>query len=58
MRNWHKDWQKDKTKHVPRLVVFILGGVTYSELRCAYEVGKDKKNWDVIIGKTYILISL
>ena len=39
-------------KTVPRVVVFVLGGATYSELRCAYEVTNErKKNWEVIVGE-------
>ena len=50
--NWHKDPSKAVSqKNVPRLIVFILGGATYSEFRIGYEVTADKKNWEVIIGK-------
>ncbi len=52
----HGQWHKDKSnqasqKNVPRLIVFVLGGVTYSEVRCAYEVTSERKNWEVIVGK-------
>ena len=37
-----------------RLVVIVLGGVTYSELRSAYEVSREKRK-EVIIGGTQLL---
>ena len=37
-------------KAVPRLIVFVIGGVTYSELRIASEIANEHSNWDVIIG--------
>ena len=58
---WHKDKEKSggaggaamaAVKTVPRVIVFVLGGVTYSELRCAYEVTNErKKGWEVIMGE-------
>merc|ERR1711981_1465621 len=54
--NWHKDKTKEVTqKNVPRLIVYIMGGATYSEFRAGYEVTNDKKNWEVIIGGSQIL---
>lgn len=48
---WHKErGQQSSLRSGPRLIVFIVGGVTYSEMRAAYEVTKDKKPWEVIIG--------
>jgi len=33
------------------LIVFILGGATYSEARVGYEVSNDKSpSWEVIVG--------
>merc|ERR1711936_214970 len=53
---WHKDKTKEVTqKNVPRLIVYIMGGATYSEFRTGYEVTNDKKNWEVIIGGSQIL---
>jgi len=54
--HWHKDKGQQTIKNVPRLIVFIVGGVCFSEIRCAYEVTNALKNWEVIIGKKYISI--
>ncbi|UYV66176.1 STXBP1 [Cordylochernes scorpioides] len=49
--HWHKDKNAPNVKNLPRLIVYVIGGVTYSEMRCAYEVTKEPKNWEVIIGE-------
>lgn len=53
---WHKD-KKDQTmaKSSPRIMVFIAGGATYSEMRAGYEVTADKKNWEIVMGGTHIM---
>jgi len=54
---WHKD-KKDQTastKTSPRILVFIVGGACYSEMRAGYEVTSDKKNWEIVMGGTHIM---
>lgn len=53
--HWHKDKGAQTVKNVPRLIVFIVGGMCFSEIRCAYEVTNAVKNWEVIIGSSHIL---
>ena len=31
--------------------VFIVGGACYSEMRAAYEVSTEKRNWEIVMGK-------
>ena len=40
-----------KAKNVPRIIVFVMGGCSFSEFRAGYEVTNDRKNWEVIVGK-------
>ena len=37
----------------PRVIVFVIGGMTYSEMRCLHKVMKETKR-EVIIGSTHI----
>lgn len=52
------NWHKDKVKNMPRLLVFVVGGITYSEMRTAYEVTKAVKNWEVVLGELPVVLML
>ncbi|VDO60880.1 unnamed protein product [Heligmosomoides polygyrus] len=53
---WHKErGQQAQYRSGPRLIVFVIGGLTYSEMRAAYEVTQAKKPWEVIIGSDQII---
>ncbi|SAL99662.1 hypothetical protein [Absidia glauca] len=43
-----------RTSHGSKLIVFVIGGMTYSEIRSAYEIG-DMYNRDIYMGTTEIL---
>lgn len=45
---WHK--QGTLPRNRPKLIIFVMGGVTYSEIRSAYEVNADQNDYEVIIG--------
>ena len=50
---WGRDAKAQRTG--PRLIVFVIGGITMSELRCAYEVAGASKNWDIVVGSSHII---
>ena len=49
-----KKQDEDQRKKGGRVILFIVGGMTYSEMRAAYEVGNAAKK-DVIIGSTHLI---
>ncbi|KAM4022770.1 syntaxin-binding protein 3 [Anomaloglossus baeobatrachus] len=46
---------REDRKSVSKLIVFVIGGITYSEIRCAYEVSQANKFVQVLIGSTHII---
>ncbi|KAI6191732.1 Sec1 family protein [Aphelenchoides bicaudatus] len=52
---WHKDQRYSQMRSGPRLIIYIVGGVTFSEMRSAYQVTRAQKAWDVIIGSDSII---
>ena len=45
-----------RTKQASRVIIFVLGGVTFSECRVGYEVTEEHNNqWDILIGGTHLI---
>ncbi|KAG8436556.1 hypothetical protein GDO86_007607 [Hymenochirus boettgeri] len=54
-RQKHNTMPRDERKNTSKLIIFVIGGITYSEIRCAYEVSQNSKSFQVIIGSTHII---
>ncbi|KAM8805397.1 syntaxin-binding protein 3 [Eudromia elegans] len=46
---------QDERRSGTKLIIFVIGGITYSEMRCAYEISEAYKSYEVIIGSTHLL---
>ncbi|XP_006810888.1 syntaxin-binding protein 3-like [Neolamprologus brichardi] len=54
-RQKHRGSTQDDRRTGSRLIIFVIGGISFSEMRCAYEVTRAMKSCEVIIGSSHIL---
>jgi len=48
--NWAKGQKKEDSNRGARTIVFVAGGITYSEMRCVYE----SPSKDILLGSTQV----
>uniref|UniRef100_A0AAZ3QBU8 Syntaxin binding protein 3 n=1 Tax=Oncorhynchus tshawytscha TaxID=74940 RepID=A0AAZ3QBU8_ONCTS len=54
-RQKHKASTQDERRSGSRLIIFVIGGISYSEMRSAYQVTQSVKSCEVIIGSSHIV---
>lgn len=50
-RQKHKASAQDERRTGSRLIIFVIGGISFSEMRSAYEVTQSVKSCEVILGE-------